>query len=125
MGWTEGNGTESNRGTGEGATWNCAVDSDIANVVKNCKVVWEMGQPNNLAVHPWTQIPTDTQTITNTQTGIVEYDVTQDVAAFVNGTSDNFGWILKKTDEGQNGSIEFGTKESLFTPQLVVTYQTQ
>lgn len=66
--------------------------------------------------------PTATTTITNNQIGVVEYDVTADVQSFVSGTS-NYGWIIKKTAEGQNGMAQFGTKESSSTPQLIVTYQ--
>ncbi len=82
-----------------------------------------MGQPNNFPVHPWAQSASATQTITNSQSGVVEFDVTRDVAAFLNGTQPNYGWIIKKTDEGQNGQVSFGTKESTFSPQLIVTYQ--
>jgi hypothetical protein len=122
--WTEGTGTENNQGTGSGATWNCAIDSIISNAAKNCSgtTEWEMGQPNNPSVHPWVQTATDSETITNNQTGVVEYDVTSDVAAFMNGTN-NYGWIIRKTNEGQNGQVSFGTRESTSDPQLVVTYQ--
>jgi len=122
--WAEGNGTEPNRGTGAGATWNCAVDSNIANQAKDCTgpTEWEMGQPNNPTVHPWLQVPTDTITITNGQTGVVEYDVTADVSAFVTGIN-NYGWILKKTNEAQNGSVSLGTKENPSGAELIITYQ--
>lgn len=123
--WDEGNGTENNRGTGNGNTWNCASDSNIANQSKNCSgsSEWEMAQPNNPSVHPWNAIATDTKTITNNQSGVVEFDVTNDVAAFVSGSNSNYGWLLKKTNEGQNGQVSFGTRESSSAPQLVVTYQ--
>lgn len=123
--WAEGNGTENNRGTGLGATWECASDSNIANLLKNCigSTEWEMGQPNNSNIHPWTQITSATQTITNNQSGVVEFDVTSDVANFLNSTNPNYGWIIKKTEEGQNGQVSFGTKESSSVPQLVITYQ--
>jgi hypothetical protein len=123
--WTEGNGTESSRGSGSGATWNCAIDISIQNQARDCSgtTEWEMGQPNNPSAHPWIQTPTSSQTITNNQTGIVEYDVTEDVASFASATNNNYGWIIKKTNEGQNGQVSFGTKESTAIPQLVVTYQ--
>jgi hypothetical protein len=82
-----------------------------------------MGQPNNPAVHPWIQSATATQTITNNQTGVMEFDVTTDISNFLNGTNQNYGWIIKKSNEGQNGQVSFGTKESTSVPQLVVTYQ--
>jgi hypothetical protein len=123
--WIEGNGTDSVRGTGYGATWNCAIDSFIQNQAKDCSgsSLWEMAQPNNSSVHPWAQALSATQTITNNQSGVVEYDITSDVASFLNGSSTNYGWIIKKTDEGQNGQVSFGSKESSNVPQLIVTYQ--
>lgn len=122
--WAEGNGTENSNGAGSGATWNCAIDSIISNAAKNCSgaTEWEMGQPNNPNVHPWVATATDSKTIINNQTGVVEYDVTADVQAFMNGTN-NYGWLIKKTNEGQNGQVNFGTRESSSVPQLVVTYQ--
>lgn len=119
--WVEGDGLETNyRGTGSGATWECAVDSNIANQSKNCSgtTEWEMGN----GTKPWILTATDTETITSNQTGVVEFDVTADVQAYMNGTS-NSGWIIKKTEEGSNGQVSFGTKESTSVPQLVVTYQ--
>lgn len=122
--WTEGNGTDSSRGTGSGSTWNCAVDSEIANQAEDCggATEWEMGQPANPSVHPWAQAPTATQTITNNQSGVVEYDVTTDVVDFLDGASDNYGWIVKKTDEGQAGMVSFGTKEGPVAAQLTISY---
>ena len=123
--WVEGNGTENDRGTGSGATWNCAIDSDIHNTLKNCSgaTEWEMGQPNNPSVHPWIETASATQTINNNQSGIVEFDVTTDVTEFLQGPSSNYGWIMKKTDEGQPGQVSFGSRESGSIPQLVITYQ--
>lgn len=122
--WAEGNGTDSDRGSGLGATWNCAIDAQIENQAKNCTggAEWEMGQPGNPAVHPWQQAPTATQMITNNQTGIVEYDVTADVVAFLQGTTPNHGWIVRKTDETQAGTVSFGTKEGGAVAELVVSY---
>jgi hypothetical protein len=123
--WAEGNGTENNRGTGSGATWNCAIDSAIENQSKNCTgpTEWQMGQPNNPLVHPWAATASASQLITNQQSGTVEYDVTADVASFMSGQSSNYGWLIKKTIEGQNGMVSFGSRESANGPQLVVTYQ--
>lgn len=123
--WAEGNGTEGDRGDGSGATWNCAIDSNISSLLKNCSGVteWEMGQPNNPLVHPWLEIPTDSQTVTNGATGVIEYDVTADVQDFVSGAAENHGWLIKKTNENQSGQVSFGTKESPSGAELVVTYQ--
>lgn len=123
--WTEGNGTESDRGLGEGATWNCAIDNLIENQTKGCNGIteWEMGQPNNPAVHPWIETATATQMITNNQTGTVEFDVMTDIEEFHSGNINNYGWIVKKANEGQAGMVSFGTKESQFSPELIITYQ--
>jgi hypothetical protein len=123
--WAEGNGTQADRGTNSGATWNCAADSNIQNQVANCSgnTAWEMGQPNNAPVHPWLQAPTATQTIANNQAGVVEYDVTTDVVDFLSGAAPNYGWIIKKTNENQNGMVGFGTKEGTAQAELVITYQ--
>lgn len=64
----------------------------------------------------------DSQTISHGQRG-VEYDVTADVAAFVTGASPNYGWILRKADEGLAGLVSFGTRESTSVGQLIDTYQ--
>jgi len=123
--WTEGNGTEDDRGDGSGTTWNCATDSDIGDQSKDCSgtTEWEMSKPNEPELHPWIEAPTDTLTITSGLTGEIEYDVKSDVQAFISGSESNFGWIIKKTEEGQNGSVEFGTKESSVVPHLLITYQ--
>jgi hypothetical protein len=49
--------------------------------------------------------------------------VTADVAASVTGAGGNYGWIVRKTDEGPSGLVSFGTRESTAAAQLVVTYQ--
>jgi hypothetical protein len=122
--WTEGNGFivdnfPANRGTGSGITWNCAVDSNITNYNDNCSgaTAWNM---DNSSLWPFVSAATADTTITNTQTGIVSFDVTADVQSFLNGTENN-GWLLKKLDEWQNGRIEFGSRESASSPQLVIT----
>ncbi len=115
--WTEGNGNGNYRGTGSGTTWSCAVDTNIANQSDNCSPSWNM---TNSPSWPFVANPTSSTTITNNQSGEVEIDVTSDIQSFMNGTN-NYGWVLKKTDEGQNGRVEFGTKESGATPRLIIT----
>ena len=120
--WAEGNGTESNRGTGPGATWNCATDSNIANQNDDCtgSTAWNM---NNSSLWPFVSAATATTTITSNQSGTVEFDMTSDVQSFMSGSSQNYGWLVKKTNEGQSGQVSFGTKENTAVPQLVVIYQ--
>ena len=121
--WAEGNGTETDRGTGAGATWNCAIDSNISNQAKDCAGVtaWEMDSP--ASARPWATTPTATVTIHNGQTGVVEYDVTADVVGFLNGTLSNNGWLVKKTAENSPGLVSFGSRESTDPPQLVLLCQ--
>jgi|WetSurMetagenome_2_1015567.scaffolds.fasta_scaffold00385_8 hypothetical protein len=123
--WEEGNGyivgnSPSNRGTDSGVTWNCAIDANINNHNDDCSgtTVWDM---NNSSFWPFISTPTATTTINNNQTGTITFDVTSDIQSFVNGTNQNYGWLLKKTDEGANGRIEFGSKESASSPKLIIT----
>ncbi len=118
--WTEGNGTETNRGTNSGTTWNCAIDSNIANHKKNCDdaTEWEMLEKEEL---PFISSPSAKTLINNNQNGVIEFDVTKDVKNFLNGTYQNYGWLLKKTDENKAGKIEFGSRESTNSPKLIIT----
>jgi hypothetical protein len=47
--------------------------------------------------------------------------VTADVAAYLGGVVANFGWVLKRTDEGPRGAVDFGSRESGAAPRLVLT----
>ncbi len=122
--WAEGNGMANDRGMGSGATWNCAVDSNIQNQSRNCigSTEWEMRQPNNPSVHPWFAEATDSILVTNVLSGTIEYDVTVDLQNFLDGEISNYGWLIKKTEESQSGWVNFGTKESALMPELVITY---
>lgn len=122
--WMEGNGyivgnQPAFRGTGLGATWHCAIDDNIANQTDNCSTSsWNM---TNSTFWPFITSPSATTTIVNDQEGIVEMDVTGDIQEFVNGV-ENFGWLIKKTDEGANGRIEFGSRETESSPKLIITF---
>jgi hypothetical protein len=120
--WTSGNGSfdyNSTKGSGSGVTWNCAIDSNIANVSPNCSgtTAWDMTDVGSL---PFTTTPTATTTITNGQSGTVSFNVTSDVQAFLNGTTNN-GWIIKKDIETVDGDLEFGSSNSSNSPQLIIT----
>jgi len=53
----------------------------------------------------------------------IEFNVTSDVQAFLDGTATNFGWIIKKDNEAQNGKIEFASKENVNNiPQLILNF---
>jgi len=117
-GWTEGNGFNATRGTGSGTTWNCAIDANITNSFANCKEHWNGGS--------FVASPTSSTLIVNNIKNIlIGFNVTSDVNSFLDGNStDNFGWIIKKTNENNSGSIWFASREysnASFRPQLVIT----
>jgi hypothetical protein len=100
-----------------GSTWNCADDTDTSNGSADCDgaTEWEM-QSGPL---PWAAEASDSTVISSGQTGVVTFDVTGDVADMVAG-GDAFGWIVKKTDEGQSGRILFASRESVSPPRLIL-----
>lgn len=128
--WTEGNGAnfvpprldvddepEENRGTGSGVTWKCATDTNISNKKANCSSKWNGGTFESMI--------TDQAQITSKLVGQwVEFDVTLDVNSFLDGdANNNFGWIIKKSDERNSGRIAFASNEnadSTHRPQLVL-----
>ena len=99
------------------ATWNCPNDTNLTNSVPNCAPAWAM---DNSGQWPFVSAPTGVATIKDGQTGIVEWDVTADVRAFITTPSQNLGWLIKKADETKTGRVEFGSRESAQTPQLVI-----
>jgi hypothetical protein len=92
--FVEGNGmrlgaTPPSRGSGPRVTWNCAIDSNIANPLKDCSPGWGGGH--------FVSAPSDSQVIADTTTGVVSFDVTADVKAGV------MSWLVKKADETAHG----------------------
>ena len=100
-----------------GATWNCPEDTDTGNSSPDC-TQWDM---NDSSAWPFLEAPTQVTLHENNQTGWVEWDVTADVAAFLAGIAINHGWIVKKVDEGQNGRVDYSSREGAFAPELVIT----
>lgn len=117
--WAEGNGTENGRGSGEGSTWECAIDTNILNTSPNCSGITAWNMDNN---GPFAITATDSVSIKNSSNGVIEFDVTSDIHAFMNGTVVNNGWLIKKRNENNEGRIFFGSRESAAPPQLVITY---
>ncbi len=122
--WTEGNGRVDfmvgggppNRGTGEGVTWECAKDSDISNHNDDCLSQWNGG------IFAAATAPSNNHT--NGLTGDVSWNVTTDVQAGA-----NFGWLIKKQAEGQNGQVRYYSREGAalagnpnLAPRLVLVY---
>lgn len=107
------------RWTEEGATYNCAIDGSPDNSTKECSgpAEWDMASST---APPWALPRTAQALVTTGTTGVLAFDVTADVVAFLNGTP-NEGWIIKKTDEEKQGRIVFMTKEGGAAPELVLT----
>jgi hypothetical protein len=104
------------RGTGEGVTWKCAKDTNIANQNDDCTTPWNGGT---------FAAATATSVIhTNNQTGPVSWNVKADVIAGAGN-----GWVIKKQNEGQNGQVRYYSKEGAalagnpnLTPRLVLVF---
>lgn len=122
--WTEGNGHDevmvpgvsSFRGRGEGVTWHCAHDANISNQRPDCASPWNGGRFAATtaagALH------------TNGLLGEVSWDVTADVMAGA-----NFGWVVKKREEGQPGQVRYFSREGAtrpgnpnLAPRLILVY---
>jgi len=95
-------------------TWNCADDLDTSNNQANCTPEWDGGT--------YATEPTDVVIHDNGMTGWVSWDVTADVAAFLQGTP-NHGWVIHKRDEARNGRADYGSREGATgqAPRLVLT----
>ena len=103
------------------ATWNCAHDVNLSNQQPDCSGVsaWSMNSADP-AEQPWLSPATATALITSGQAGVVSFDVTADVASVLAGTSAAHGWLVKKVDEDQNGSLEFASRELGPAPRLLL-----
>lgn len=127
--WIEGNGANfqpgnltnaqfrpyENRGDGPGVTWKCAVDAEIHNQATNCDSAWNGGA--------YIVAPSATVRIfkdfagnnslppTATTLGWITFDVTADVNTCLADGDTQCSWLVKKTQEGQPGRIEFASKE--------------
>ncbi len=106
--------------TEAGATWNCGDDLDPGNQKPDCPTTaWEMG---GAGPPPWIATPTATALVTNGLRGVITVDVTADIQALLGGGAFP-GWILKKTNEGATGRVEFGSRESATPPRLILEIQ--
>jgi uncharacterized Zn-binding protein involved in type VI secretion len=99
-----------------GATWNCGIDSNPANSSADCNPQWAGGQ--------FADEPSDTVLHTNGLAGWISFDVTADVRSFLSGTA-NYGWVVKKSDEGQSGQADYTSREGTadHAPRLVLTVE--
>lgn len=96
-----------------GATWNCPIDSNPANGQADCAAQWAGGS----FVAAATDAATQTDTTVNQD---VVWNVTADVAAFLAGTP-NYGWMVRKDLEHQNGTADYASREAAANrPRLVL-----
>lgn len=100
-----------------GATWNCPQDTNTGNGNPDCNPSWEMG---GSSLPPFAIAPTHVVLHQNNQTGWVEWEVTGDVRQFLAGQANNYGWIVRKDDEGASGQVDYASRESSNQPQLLV-----
>lgn len=104
--------------TEAGFTWNCANDAVPGNTAKDCTGIdsWDMTTP---APGLWQAARTGQVLVTNGMSGVVEFDVTADVAAFLAGAP-NEGWVIKKTNEERQGRLVLLARESASPPHLII-----
>ncbi|HTG37077.1 MAG TPA: DNRLRE domain-containing protein [Thermoanaerobaculia bacterium] len=117
--WSNGRTVDAHRLTADwtesGVTWDCPADTVPSNSHPDCAVAWNGGSFN--------AAPTATVLHTNNLTGWISFDLTSDIAAFATGTP-NYGWLLKKTDEEQNGLVEYSSREMCRDePRLVLVVE--
>lgn len=106
-----------------GATFNCADDTDPGNGTFDCDAAdqWDMMAPPGTE---FAAVPTDTLLFVNGQTGAVQFDVTADIQALLDGSTPHLGWMLARTDETSGGKVEFSSREGGSPPRLVLGVQT-
>ncbi len=112
--WGTGREVDIHRMTGTwtetSSTWNCADDSNTLNLDPDCASQWAGGTFAATATDSYTQFSTPL-------TGAVTFDVTADVNDFIAGTFTNFGWLIKKRLEGQNGQVNYSSRENVVVAQ--------
>ena len=127
--WAEGNGVNfipknldvddeptKNKGSGSGVTWTCNIDSNISNKKSDCDPKWNGGN--------FVDAITDSEIITSTTSGWIEFNVTGDVNSAITGYTDNFGWLIKKSNENNSGRMAFASGENTdpsHHPQLILS----
>jgi hypothetical protein len=119
--WQEGNGkkhglpgNQQTAGSGAGTTWFSPTDENIANNSSNGVVQW-----NGAATYATTGTAL-ALTVRNNQTGVLRFDVTNDV---LNGVT--HGWLLRKDAENKGSKVSFYSREgggANLGPRLILEY---
>ena len=135
--WTEGNGFNDKpknmplsqfnelktRGDGFGVTWKCATDTEINNQQTDCNPEWNGATFNLSPIDTITIFKDNPPTGTIKTVGWIEFDVTSDLQTFLSDAEQNYGWLVKKTEEGAPGLVEFTSGESdTKMPELVLVF---
>lgn len=101
-----------------GATWNCAIDSNVGNTQADCpNDSWLM----NGTPFPFALQAIDSALIRNGQTGVVTFNVTSNVQAFLAGQVSYSGWLLKRSVDSLTGNLVVKSRESTNPPRLILT----
>lgn len=112
-GWTEG-----------GATGLCRHDQDLGNALPDCPdaewAPWATGGLPPLVERPWATTETASSVVASGQTGVVRFDVTADVEAFLAATVANEGWVIKTAEDLFTGEATFASRETATPPRLVL-----
>jgi hypothetical protein len=131
--WSEGNGANlqpgnltnaqfrpyENRGNGPGVTWKCATDTDIHNQASDCNPKWNGGlyvatPTDSVRIYKDfagnNQLPPTTSTL-----GWITFDITADLNTCLTQGATQCSWLIKKTQEGQSGRVEFASREGAAT----------
>ncbi len=111
--WVEGNGknseippSESYRGDGAGVTWNCPIDTEIADQDADCNPTWNGGD--------YDPTVTDSVLHSNGIAGEVLWDVTADVLAGADS------WLLRRSPGGGGNVLYVSTEGTRPGPRLVL-----
>ena len=131
--WAEGNGfnfpTVVYRGDGNGVTWNCATDTDISNVARDCSGddFWDSGGQNDQGPARSIAALSPNQLIVNNMTDGAEvwFDVTADVQQGLGPQDLSYmSWFVRKPSGA--GFVTFYSREGAaavgnpaFAPKLV------
>lgn len=103
------------------ATWLCANTGLLGTCAFSDQ--WAMDWWNLLADVPIDELPTDKQEIGGSVAGtVVRFNVSDDIARFIQTPSDNLGWLIKNTEPFDYFWVNFKTRESgtATAPKLVI-----
>ena len=97
-----------------GATWDCAKDTNPANAESNCPEDRQWGMSGRDRPSSWVTEPASWTPVGMGQTGVLSFDVTEDIKGFLVGEHDHFGWVLRKRGDMRKlvGGISFASGET-------------